>query len=78
MTYMKKLAYGVFVLTVGIFLASGAFAAEQVPTAFKTPPTTIDTGLELVGIVQEVTNWFFVAFLLLAVVFVIMAAFQFL
>lgn len=41
-------------------------------------PTIVTSGTELVDLVQALTNWFFVGFLLAAVVFVIIAAFQFL
>ena len=41
-------------------------------------PTVVTSGSELVGLVQALTNWMFVGFLLAAVVFVIIAAFQFL
>lgn len=43
-----------------------------------TAPTLVTSGGDLVGLVQALTNWFFVGFLLTAVVFVIIAAFQFL
>ena len=43
-----------------------------------TAPTLVTSGSGLVGLVQSLTNWLFVGFLLTAVVFVIMAAFQFL
>lgn len=44
-----------------------------------TAPTLgITAGGDLVGLVQDLTNWFFVGFLLTAVVFVIIAASQFL
>jgi len=41
-------------------------------------PTIVTSGGELVGLVQALTNWFFVGFLLAAVVFLIIAALQFL
>ena len=41
-------------------------------------PTVVTSGAELVGLVQALTNWFFVGFLLTAVVFLIIAALQFL
>ncbi len=43
-----------------------------------TAPTLVTSGSELVKLVQDLTNWFFVGFLLTAAVFVIIAAFQFL
>ncbi|HEY4509928.1 MAG TPA: hypothetical protein VJC15_03010 [Candidatus Paceibacterota bacterium] len=43
-----------------------------------TAPTVVTSGAGLVGLVQALTTWFFVGFLLTAVVFVIIAAFQFL
>ena len=47
--------------------------------AFPLPaPTIVTSGAELVGLVQALTNWLFVGFLLTAVVFMILAAVQFL
>ena len=65
-----------FLAAVG--MSSMALAAEGLPAEFKELPTKVKTGNDLVDVIQAVTNWFFVVFLLLAVVFVILAAFQFL
>jgi len=62
----------------GVGVSSIALAQEPLPAGFTALPTRVDTGAELVTTIQALTNWFFVSFLLLAVVFVILAAFQFL
>ena len=63
----------------GVGISSIALAQEKLPPGFTSGlPTKVKTGANLVTTIQALTNWFFVAFLLLAVVFVILAAFQFL
>lgn len=71
-------AFLLLFLIVGIAASPSAFAAEKLPTGFSGPVTTVTTGGNLVTTIQALTNWFFVVFLLLAVIFVILAAFQFL
>lgn len=59
----------------GVGMSAMVLAAEPPPNKL---PATVDTGGKLVDVIRDITNWFFVVFLLFAVVFVILAAFQFL
>ena len=47
------------------------------PTFLISAPTGPTSGAELVELIESLINWFFVGFMLLAVVFVLLAAFQF-
>ena len=77
---MKQIiSFSLFVFFLaGVGMSSIALAQEGLPTGFSPPPTNITSGADLVTTIQALTNWFFVVFLLLAVIFVILAAFQFL
>lgn len=76
---MKKIfLYVMLVFVVSFVFAVPALAAEDIPEGFQAPPDTIRTGGTLVQVVQGIINWVFVAFLIAAVLFVILAAFQFL
>ncbi|HEY4509930.1 MAG TPA: hypothetical protein VJC15_03020 [Candidatus Paceibacterota bacterium] len=78
---MKKIGSFFFLLLflLGAGISVSVLAAEEPPEGFKGGPVqTVKTGGELVTLIQELTNWVFVVFLLMAVIFVILAAFQFL
>ncbi|HCM36391.1 MAG TPA: hypothetical protein DIS53_00445 [Candidatus Wildermuthbacteria bacterium] len=47
------------------------------PTWIIPAPTGPTTGATLVALIENLTDWFFAAFLVLAVLFVLIAAFQF-
>lgn len=47
------------------------------PTWIKVVPTGPTTGAQLVGLLQHLTNWFFAGFLVLAALFIVLAAWQF-
>ncbi len=76
---MKQIiAFSLLLFLMSFAGSSAIFAAEGLPSGFSGPVTTVTTGGNLVTTIQALTNWFFVVFLLLAVIFVILAAFQFL
>jgi hypothetical protein len=52
-----------------------ALAQETAPGA---PVTTITTGVGLVATVNGLTNWIFIALMLFAVIFILLAAFSYL
>lgn len=47
------------------------------PTWLLQAPTGPTTGAELIGLIQNLTNWLFVGFMGMAVIFIILAAWQF-
>jgi hypothetical protein len=47
------------------------------PTWVITAPTGPTSGSEIVELIESLTNWFFVGFLLLAVLFIVLAGWQF-
>jgi len=68
------------IFAVGSMFATPAFAAhggEHVPGGRELPAGP-QSGLQTINIVEGATDWFFVFFLLLAVIFIIIAAIQFL
>ena len=47
------------------------------PSWIISAPTGPTTGAGLIALIENLINWFFVGFLLLAVVFILLAAWQF-
>lgn len=47
------------------------------PDWLQTAPTGPESGAEVVALIEQLTNWFFAGFMVLAVVFVVFAAWQF-
>ena len=47
------------------------------PTWILQAPTGPTTGLGVVELIEQLTDWFFVGFLVLAAIFIVLAAWQF-
>ena len=47
------------------------------PTWLITAPTGPESGAELVELIKHLTNWLFAGFLILAVLFIVLAGWQF-
>ena len=47
------------------------------PTWILTAPTGPTTGAQLVELIKQLTDWFFAGFLVLAVLFIVLAGWQF-
>ena len=47
------------------------------PDWLQTAPEGPRTGAEVVALIESLTNWFFVGFMVLAAIFVVLAAWQF-
>ena len=47
------------------------------PTWLQVAPTGPTSGAELLALIQLLTNWFFAGFLVLAVLFIVLAGWQF-
>ena len=76
---MKKIILSsAIVFAVGLTFGSVAMAQIDPETPTQVIPPGPETGQELVTLLEVITNWIFVIFLLAAVVFIILAAFQFL
>lgn len=76
---MKKIILSSAVaLAVGLTFSSVAMAGITPETPTQTIPAGPQTGQELITLLQVVTDWIFVIFLIVAVIFIILAAFQFL
>jgi hypothetical protein len=76
----KAIAFISIVLV--IVLAGGAFATPALAThggshPTKTIPTGITTAGGFIAVLEVITDWIFVFLLVLAVVFIVLAAFQF-
>ncbi|MEK7510330.1 MAG: hypothetical protein AAB567_02080 [Patescibacteria group bacterium] len=69
----------VFMTTVSLtnFAFAGHGTGEHVPPGQELPEGP-QTGRQLLELVKAITDWIFVVFLLTAVIFIILAAFQFL
>jgi len=69
----KRIAIALYSVFVGsVFLFTSADAQ------FITAPTGPTTGAAVVALIENLTNWLFIGFLLLATIFILLAAFQYL
>ncbi|MCH7604916.1 hypothetical protein IID24_02935 [Patescibacteria group bacterium] len=76
---MKKIILSsAIALAVGLTFGSVAMAQITPETPTQVIPPGPETGQELVSLLRIITNWIFVLFLIVAVIFIILAAFQFL
>lgn len=66
----------VLALSVGL-VAAPAFATHGGEHPTKTIPTGITTAAGFLGVVEVITDWIFVILLLVAVIFIVLAGFQF-
>ena len=78
---MKKIiTFGLFVflgLAIGGTALAGT-AGEQIPTEFGTGiPNNITSGAQFVGLLRNITNWIFVVLMVASVIFIVLAAWQF-
>lgn len=76
---MKKF-FAVFLmsLVLAVFALPVLAAAVQPPEGYGLPATSpISTGANLITFIETLTNWVFAIFVVLTVVFVLLAAFQF-
>lgn len=71
---MKKTLVVSFALLA--LLTAGTVGAQTTPSPIQIPDN-ITTAAELIQTIQTLTDWIFVIFLLFSVVFVLLAAFQF-
>ncbi|GEM_PF-1932742 len=56
---------------------SGGGFVEDVPTQFGPIPEGPQTGGEFVTVIEAITDWIFIILLVMAVIFILLAAFQF-
>jgi len=75
----KKLILFTLFLLVGVALAQGAVAVgESVPTLFGGGiPTGVTSGGEFIELLVVITDWVFVIVLVFAIIFIVLAGFQF-
>ena len=77
---IKKIAFS-GLLTAALMMTIGGVAGAQegIPTSlgFKGIATNITSGKALVETIQGIVDWIFVALLVAAVIFIVLAAFQF-
>jgi len=80
----KAISLALFVFMLALFFGAvsspAAFATHggEAPPAGKALPTGPKTGTELFNILDAIANWVFAGFLVLATIFIIVAALQFL
>jgi len=75
----RKIIFAALLVPV-LALSIGSIAAAQaetIPPGFKGINTTIKTGSALINTVQSIADWIFVALLVAAAIFIVLAAFQF-
>ena len=75
---MQRIILSILIALVFAFTVGGvAVAVEAIPSPFGAIPTGATTGGEFVAILIGITDWIFVFLLILAVLFIVLAAFQF-
>lgn len=76
---MKKLFAVFLMVSVFAVLALPVLAVSEQPPTDKTLPATAPatTGAQLLTLVDTLTNWVFAVFSVLTIIFVLLAAFQF-
>ena len=76
---MKKTIASIFIASVlATSLGTAAFAVEPLPVGFEGGlPTIATSGRDAVTIIGLLTNWLFVLLSIVAVIFIVLAAFQF-
>ena len=75
---MQKILISTIVgLTLAFTIGGVATAVETIPSPFGPIPTGATTGGEFIEILVGITDWIFVFLLILAVLFIVLAAFQF-
>ena len=76
---MKKLFALFLMVSVLAVLALPVMAVQEQPPTDKSLPTTAPatTGAQLLTLVDTVINWVFAVFTVLTIIFVLLAAFQF-
>jgi len=73
----KTVAFSLLFL-LGVMIAGMVSAqVEPTPTQFGSPITGITSGSELIGVIDAITNWIFVALIVTATIFIILAGWQF-
>jgi len=75
----KKIIFTALLLPVLALSIGGVASAqgEAIPTEFKGINTTIKTGSALVDTIQGIADWIFIILLITAVIFIVLAGFQF-
>ena len=71
----KIIALGFLSLVLGVVIGGTALAIGETSTA--KIPTTVKTGKEFIDLLNNLVNWIFVVVLIGAVVFVVLAGWQF-
>lgn len=75
---IKKITIGVLLVSALTLSVGGiAGAQESIPGEFTGINTTIKTGSGLVTAIQGIVDWIFVALLIAAGIFIVLAGFQF-
>ena len=78
---MKKLLSAAILvfLFAGLTVSFGVFAVEEPPSGegLPTKSQVPGTGSLLLGKIDTITNWVFAVFITIAVIFIVLAAFQF-
>ena len=78
LTIMQKIILSILIALVSAFTIGGIAAAiEAIPAPFGKLPTNVTSGADFVTTVLGITDWIFVILLLLAIIFIVLAGFQF-
>lgn len=75
---MQKIIFPILIALVFAFTIGGVAAAtEKIPAPFGKLPTNVKTGTDLVIVIQGITDWIFVILVVSAIIFIVLAGFQF-
>jgi len=76
---VKKVGFTVLLISVLALTIGGIATAapEPIPTRFSGIATDITTGEDLVETIEGIADWIFIALLVASVIFIVLAAFQF-
>jgi len=75
---IKKAAFFGLLVTVMMLTIGGVTQAqESIPSGFKGLATGITSGATLIKTIEGIADWIFVALLVAATIFIVLAAFQF-
>lgn len=75
---MQKIILSILIaLAFAFTVGGGAVAIEPIPSPFGPIPTGATTGSDFITLILGITDWIFVFLLVLAVIFIVLAAFQF-
>lgn len=75
MNFIHKLVFGMVLVSLAFSFV--ALAQEDLPSGFEPPLEVPTTGADLIGLITTAGNWVFAIFLAISLIYILLAAFQF-